>query len=235
MNKAIFSTKLLHVSSFILLLIPTLTQAVQKNHMRGTRYCEIILKKSLSNYAVYNSWGLNDCPEDIWSKITIEQIKKETGESFVHLNGPRYWVIDGLTNSSLVNPTKKVLGGLEMREAGVLHLNMLDLLRASSAYRQHTVERHTTWIYEANKPIYELIDPKGTIYVMQSYSIQKYPQTNSSLAQLGSKLTLPKGWQFKTGTLKKPQTLKAINDHAVVIQDDYSNTYQMATHDFLKD
>ena len=171
MNKAIFSTKLFYVSAFILLLIPALTQAVQKNHMRGTRYCEIIVNKTLTNYAVYNTWGLNDCPEKIWTNITVDKVKKETGASFARLNGPRYWVIDGLTNSSLINPTKKTLAGLEFREAGILHMPMIDLLRSNSPYHQHKVDRHTTWIYQSNKPIYELIDPKGNVFVMR-YNIK---------------------------------------------------------------
>jgi hypothetical protein len=233
MNHQIFRAKQLIAISIILSLTPFFSHSAQKKHMRGTRYCEIILKQSHANYAVYNSWGLNDCPEKIWNKITIDHVKQETGASFARLNGPRYWVIDGLTNSNMVNPTKKTIAGLQMREAGRLHLNMLDLLRASTNYREHTVDRHTTWIYQSGKPIYELIDPKGTVFVMQSYSIQEYPQTYLSLTQLGAKLTLPKGWQFKTGTLKKTEKLQAINDRAVVIQDNFLNTYQMATHDFL--
>lgn len=230
MNKTVFSTTL----SIILLFTPFLSQAVDKNHMRGTRYCEIIINKSLTNYAVYNTWGLNDCPEKIWEKITVEQVKKETGASFAHLNGPRYWVIDGLTNSNLINPSKKTIAGLELREAGVLHMRVLDLLRSNSPYHQHIVDRHTTWIYQSGKPIYELIDPKGNVFVMQSYSIEKSPQTSSSLAELGSKLALPKGWVFKTGTLNKSEILQAIDNHAVVVQDDFLNTYQLATRDFLK-
>lgn len=230
MNKTIFSTTL----SIILLLTPFLSQAADKSHMRGTRYCEIIINKSLTNYAVYNTWGLNDCPERIWEKITVAQVKKETGASFAHLNGPRYWVIDGLTNSNLINPSKKTIAGLELREAGVLHMRVLDLLRSNSPYHQHIVDRHTTWIYQSGKPIYELIDPKGNVFVMQSYSIEKSPQTSSSLAKLGSKLTLPNGWLFKTGTLKKSEILQAIDNHAVVIQDNFLNTYQLATQDFLK-
>ncbi len=234
MNKTIYSTNKHIVLPLILLLAPLLSEAAEKNHMRGTRYCEIIVNKTLTSYAVYNTWGLNDCPEKTWSNITVAEVKKETGASFARLNGPRYWVIDGLTNSSLINPTKKTLAGLEFREAGILRIPMIDLLRSNSPYRQHKVDRHTTWIYQSNKPIYELIDPKGNVFVMQSYSIEKQPQTSGSLSQLGSKLSLPKGWQFKTGTLKKSAILQAINDHAVVVQDDFLNTYQMATEDFLK-
>lgn len=91
------------------------------------------------------------------------------------------------------------------------------------------------WIYDAGKPVYELIDPKGNVFVMQSYSVQKEPQTEQSLTQLGSKLKLPTQWRFKTGILKKAGTVQAIDNMAVVVQDDFLNTYQKATHDLLAD
>jgi len=231
MKKPIFFVS----SIMMLLLTTTLSLAAQNNHMRGARYCEIILKKSLTKYAVYNTWGLNNCPEKMWKKVTVAEVKKETGASFAHLNGPRYWVIDGFKNSSLINSTPVTLASIPMREAGILRIPVIDSLKSSKSYRQHTVDRQTTWIYKAGKPVYELIDPKGNVYVMQSYCVGKHPQTISSLAELGSKLARPVGWQFKTGILKKSETLQAINNHAIVVQDNFLNTYQMATHDFLND
>src|SRR3990167_5803322 len=183
------------VLSTLLLIPPATSHAAEKMRIRGDRYCEIIFTESITQYEVYNTVGLNDCPAAIWSKVNINQVKKETKSSFVHLNGPRYWVIDGFKHSSLMNSTPKILGGLAMREAGVLHLSAYDLLRARSGsnYQQWKVERRSIWIYEPGKPIYELIDPEGNVYVMQSYSTQKPPQTQASLASWASKLTLPAG------------------------------------------
>ncbi len=226
--------KILFFITPLMILLPFFSYAAQKNNLRGMRYCEIIMNKTVTTYSVYNTWGLNDCPEEKWEKMTLAKVKKETGARFVHLNGPRYWVIDGFKNSNLINPTTKTIADIQMREAGVLHLSLLDLLK-SKPYRQHIVDRQTTWIYQAGKPVYELIDPKGNVFVMQSYSVAKQPQTNDSLAQLGPKLARPVGWQFKTGVLKKSEDLNAVNNRAVVIQDNFLNTYQMATHDFLKD
>jgi hypothetical protein len=217
------------------LVLPTLSFAGQKSHLRGQRYCEIILAKNARDYAVYNTIGLNHCPEKIWDKITPVEVKRETGSAQVHLNGPRYWVIDGLKNSNLVNPNIKTFNGLTMREAGILHVNLLELFKSGAPYKQHQVARQTIWVYDAGKPVYELIDPKGNVYVMQSYSIQKMPQTEQSLTALASKLKLPKKWQFKTGILKKSDTVLAINNMAVVVQDNFLNTYQQATHDLLAD
>ena len=223
-------------ATFLMLLMvaPTLVQAAEKSDMRGKRYCEIVVSKALTRYAVYNTLGLNDCPENMWDKVTIAQVKKETGASFVYLNGPRYWVIDGFKNSNLHNPTIQTINGLTMREAGLLSIKLADLFKASAPYYKHDVTRHTTWIYQSGKPIYELIDANGDVFVMQSYGIQKSPQTENSLSELGAKLKLPKDWVFKTGILKQIEPVEAINNRAIVIQDNLENTYQKASHDFLK-
>jgi hypothetical protein len=221
--------------SFLLILLvsPTFAQGAEKTHIRGGRYCEIILAKGLINFTVYNTWGLNDCPATRWDKVTSARVKKETGATFVYLNGPHYWVIDGFKNSNVVNPTIKTMNGLTMQEAGVLHIRLADLFKASARYYKHEVQRQTTWIYQAGKPIYELIDANGDVFVMQSYNLLKSPQTENSLSQLGTTLKLPKGWVFKTGILKKSETVQAINNLAIIVQDSFDNTYQKATHDFL--
>lgn len=225
MKKKLFAT--------VLFGLPALLHAGHMEGLRGTRYCEILLSPTLFKMEVYNTIGLNDCPPKLWNKISVNAVKAETKASHVKLNGPRYWVIDGLKNSQLVNPQKKVISGLAMREAGVLQLGLSDILSSAKPYHDHTVDRQTTWVYKAGKPIYELIDPKGRVFVMQSYSIEKTPQTAASLAQLGSKLQLPQGWRYRSGVLRQDTDLSAINKKAVVIQDDLLNTYQLATHDFL--
>ena len=210
------------------------SQAAEKMHLRGQRYCEIIVSQSLTNYAVYNTWGLNDCPAALWNKITVAEVKQETNASFVHLNGPRHWVIDGFKKTTLINPTIKTLAGLTMREAGILHLSVFDLLKPNTPYQERNVNRQTTWVYESNHPVYELINPKNQVFIMQSFSVQHQPQTEQSLSQLEKTLTLPAGWKFKTGLLKQSESLEAIENRAVVVQDNFLNTYQMASHDFLE-
>jgi len=67
---------------------------------------------------------------------------------------------------------------------------------------------------------------------MQSYSIQKTYQTEKSLAALGTKLHLPNGWIFRTRILNTNAYLTAENQVAVVIQDEFLNTYQQENADF---
>ena len=237
-NYGRFVTSLRFLTLATALLTPTISaQAAEMMNIRGARYCEVIYTESMTKYVVYNTFGLNDCPESLWRRITVEQVKKEANSSFAHLNGPRHWVIDGFKNSSMLNTHPKTFGGLAMRKAGVLNISILEGIRAKTRsnphYQQWRVERKTTWVYESGKPVYELIDPEGHIFVMQSYSLQKQSQTESSLSSLGKTLTLPSGWRFKTGVLQKQEELPVKDNVAIVVQDNFLNTYQMAGHDFL--
>ena len=121
-----------------------------------------------------------------------------------------------------------------MHEVGLLHLSIKDLVMGFVPYREHQVDRKTTWIYYAGKPVYELINPAGQVFVLQSYSIESTPQTEATLSDLGSKLKLPKGWVFHTVVLTDQGSVVAVNEHAIVIQDDFHNTYQLASYDLLK-
>lgn len=222
--------KSLIIASVIALFAAASVNAADMNNMRGERYGEVLLGSGgllvPNSFDVYNTIGLNDCPEELWSKLDAEKLKKETGAKVVKLNGPRYWVIDGLTGSSLVNKEKRSFDGLDMRLAGTLELTMKDKMSLGKPYIIHQVARKTTWVFKAGKPVYQLIDPDGAVYFMQSFSAQKAKQDMDSLAKLGSKLTLPSGWKFRTLTLSKDFNLSAIDGMAYVVQDDLENTYQ---------
>lgn len=209
------------------------SHAMDENNVRGQRYCEVIVGEKILSLSVYNTFGLNDCPEKLWQKLSEKGIKAQTSAHFVRLNGPRYWVINGFKHTSLVNKTPINFEGLSMRLAGVLHLTVMDVLHGDKRYKEHHVQRHTTWVYNEGQTIYELIDPAGNVYVMQSYSTQKKSLTETSLATLGKTLALPNNWSFKSGTLKQSIELKTIHNEAVVLQDDLLNTYQKAPQDFL--
>ena len=144
------------------------------------------------------------------------------------LNGPRHWTIDGFENSTLQNANIKNFDGLAMWKAGVLKVSLFDLLISRKPYRIHHVARNTTAVFLAGQKEFQLIDSKGQVYFMQSYSLEKENQTLSSLESLASKLRLPEGWRFQVVTLKKDYFLTALNSIAEVTQDDLTNTYQMA-------
>lgn len=226
------SAKKVFTLGFFALIWCCLGVAANMQGLRGQRYCEVLLGVGVipNTIQVFNTMGLNQCPEDLWEKITTEQIKKETGARFVRLNGPRYWVIDGFQNTFLIDKTIKTFGGIAMRKAGILKLKIRDLVLAEKPYRMYRVKRMTTWIFNVGQPVYEIKDNLNRVFIMQSYSIQKVMQTQASLAELGSKLHLPNGWHFQTRILSQQYLLTPRNKTAIVITDEFLNTYQLETN-----
>jgi hypothetical protein len=206
--------------------------------IRGQRYCEVMLLKKMGLFqevfTVYNTLGLDDCPDQNWKTLSAEKIKHEMDVSKVLLNGPRYWTLDGIHLDNVLNRSIKSFNGIKMREGAELKISILALFGMLRHYHEHAVHRDSVWFLEANKPIYELISPQGKVFVMQSYSTQIRPQTMASLDKLNTQLHLPEGWTFKTGIIKQPVKIAPENNTTFVLQDDFLNSYQLAPKDFLE-
>lgn len=198
--------------------------------IRGMRYCELLLatvSSGMVHVDVWNTFGLNDCPDAQWSAIDPAAIAKAEGVTQVIVNGPRYWMLDAFVMSTFIDPTPKTLGGIPMRHAGSIDMPF-DPAGESAPYVKRTIQRNTTFRFDAGKPVFELVDPDGKIYDMQSYSTQKTPQTEADLAGLGAKLKLPAGWNFRSRTLSSDLLVSAVGGLATVVQDDFGNTYQQS-------
>lgn len=200
------------------------------SNLRDQRYCEILYGKRhwlKMEVKVFNTQGLNLCPEDQWAKLTKESIAKQYDASFVMLNGPRYWVMDEIKAAgSTVNNIKESFGGIEMHLRATVQLSLLKQLMGSKNYSPNEIVRTTAWVYRAGSPIYELVAPNGDVYVMQSYSQIVNPALKmQDLANLAQQLKMPAGWSFKSRILDQDLTLVA-NGIAYVLQDDLMNSYQ---------
>lgn len=196
---------------------------------RDARYCEILLgaiSGSNVHVQVYSTEGLNDCPESQWSQITAAAIMSATGSTVALLNGPRYWTLDSLAGSSLLDPTPRDLGGILMRQAGAIDLPVASAMGLQKPYTQHTIQRMSVFTWWAGKAVFELVAADGHVYTMQSYSTQKVAtQSEATLPSLGSSLMPPSGWSFRVRTLTSDLVATATNGTAVVVQDDDGNTY----------
>ncbi|GAB5452218.1 MAG: hypothetical protein Hals2KO_25460 [Halioglobus sp.] len=201
------------------------------------RYCEILLQTSTSENleaSVYNTLGLNDCPQAAWEAIDLDAAAADNDAQAAIRNGPRYWVLDLIT-PIMDEETPAIpgfgdtvtFGELEMALRATISLE-LGTLAESEAYNVIEVVRSTVFTYVAGRRIYELEDPQGARYIMQSMSQMNDPGLQlHNLRSLDERLELPEGWSFSTRVLTEPLQLTA-NGIARVVTDDLSNTYQQA-------
>jgi hypothetical protein len=207
---------------------PVYEKSISK--LRNQRYCEVLYGKRdwLSlEIKVFNTQGLNLCPEEQWKALTKESVLKANNASFALLNGPRYWVMDEIQAAgNTVNDVEQSFGGIEMHLRAVIKLGLLKQLIGSKHYTANEITRTTNFIYRAGSAVYELTSPGGEVYVMQSYSQISNPTLSmKDLPTLEQQLKMPDGWTYKSRVLDQDLSLVA-NGIAYVLQDNLFNSYQ---------
>ncbi len=217
---------------FLILILTFISRigVAQISDLRNQRYCEVLigeanLFKGIS-LDVYNSIGLNLCPQAQWAKLSEKKIKKKWDADFVKLNGPRFWTMDSM-KSTLLNPTIVSFDGIEMRKAGIVKLGFKEIFGKRSVYKERKVRRNSVWIFNPNELVYELVSPEGKIYIMQSYSTEVKNLTLESLKDLKSQLKLPRDWNFRARLLNEELNVPIPKGLATVIQDDFYNSYTL--------
>jgi hypothetical protein len=197
--------------------------------VRGQRYCEV-LAGTVSGASValdvYNTFGLNECPDAAWRALDVASLRAELGAPVVVLNGPRYWLIDAFEAGMVLDPTVRTIGGIAMRVAGRVEVPLAVATAGNAPYTDRAIRRDTTVRFAAGSRVYELVDSADHVYVMQSYTVQREAQTEASLADLGARLTPPAGWRFRTRVLAADVRVVAEGGMATVTTDDLNNTYQ---------
>jgi len=198
--------------------------------MHDVRYCEVlpVFREGVTlKLEVYNTITLNDCPADKWGRLSSDVLAKKFDATHVKLNGPRYWVMNRAEGSGdTVSGKVADFGGIQMRQLATLNIKLWQINAGDKPYEEMTVQRSTVFVYNKGTTVYELINPKGDVYLMQSYAQIVDPTMNlHKLDQLGARLKLPKGWSYRTRVLSQEFGLKA-NGKAHIIQDDFQNTYQ---------
>ncbi len=192
------------------------------------RYCEVLEVRGQSPDLTVNVWntlGLNTCPEARWRRLDAPSLVEELGAFTVVLNGPRHFVMD----RAAATPAGGVRSfqGLRMR-----HLAKIDIGETANLveapYGERTIKRRNTFVWNRGRRVYELISPNRRVYVMQSYSLMVDPKlTASRLRRLGSRLKLPEGWRFRTRRLRRELDL-TVKRRATIVRDELGNAYQRA-------
>jgi hypothetical protein len=199
------------------------------DHMRGVRYGEVLamfLRDTGLEAEVYGTQMLNDCPQELWETLNAEEIAKEMGAVFTKLNGPRYWVLDGLGSKvAVVDPVFKDFNGIQMRRIATIPIGA-DF--AAGPYIARNVNRGAVFFFDAGKTVYELVDPDGRALVMQARCVGVDPNmSEESLTTLGERLALPEGWSYRTRVLETELVVDTSASLATVVQDEFENTYTL--------
>jgi len=203
-------------------------QRIITNH-RGTRYGELFAIFSDGEQFtahVYGTQLLNDCPQELWESLDPAMIAEDLGALFVKLNGPRYWMLDGLgSKGEPIEPVLHEFNGLQMRRIALLALGSNP---AQIPYTVRKVDRQVIMYFDAGTDVYELIDPQGLTYVMQAYCTGVDATLDEqSLADLADRLAVPTGWRFQTRVLRDELIVDTSHSVATVLQDELENTYTL--------
>jgi hypothetical protein len=199
------------------------------DHVRGVRYGEVIAvfdRDGRFEAEVFGTQFLNECPQDLWDGLDATALAEELGAVTVKLNGPRHWVLDGM--GAKVNAREPVLrefNGLLMRRLAVIDLGDHP---GTAPYTEVKVDRGAVFFFDAGKPVYELVDPDGLVYVMQALCVGvDAGMTEAELARLGNRLAMPDGWTYRTRILDHELIVDTTATIATVLQDEFENSYTL--------
>jgi hypothetical protein len=191
------------------------------------RYGEVLLAylDGEQRIEVFNSFPMNQCPDELWRALDAETLAKESSATFAILNGPRYWLMDGIGKVANVHPVMRDFGGIEMRRVATLELDG-DLAR--SFYHERHVNRGAIWYFDEGATVHELTSPEHRTYVMQAYCTGVDPSlTQDTLSGLATRLQLPSGWHFDSRVLDAELVVDTTERVATVLQDELENTYTL--------
>jgi hypothetical protein len=193
----------------------------------GKRYGEVLLislEDSGPQATVYNTFPLNDCPAELWSQLDADALAKENGAVAALLNGPRYWLMSRIEKAGDSEDEVRTFGGIAMRRQATVALSSMN----PAPYSVNQVDRRAVFEFNSGRPVFELVDPSGRRWVMQTWSQTIDPTlTLDDLPGLAARLTLPDGWTYEARTLDTPLRVDTSTRQASVTQDDLANSYSL--------
>jgi hypothetical protein len=210
-------------------LVPAHAAPQSGENLSGKRYGEVLLVtpgEAGPQATVYNSYPLNDLPDELWSALDAQTIATENGAAAALLNGPRYWLMNSIEKVSQAPRMVKNFGGIDMLLQATVLLSAMD----PAPYTANQVHRHTVFTYDAGEEVYELHDPALRRWVMQTWSQIVDPNlSRADLPGLGDRLQLPDGWTYTSRQLTSPLIIDTTTHAAQVLQDDLRNSYSLLT------
>jgi hypothetical protein len=182
---------------------------------RGYQYCELVFNYGDAGNDIYSTSPLAECQLDWWDKLDLRALAREFGAQSVFKNGPQWWSMDEVG----------VMVSKPVRVAGVNMVFGAHLPPGTMRIPKYTVfnpAKTQNLLWKAGKPVYQLIDSDGNVYVLQGCKIPE-----ASIATLGGKFKkLPDGWKFRVKDLTEDLVMKLTPKEPIPsVQDEFDQIY----------
>jgi len=218
------------------------TCLLKSENWRGKPFYEILFMNreangpgGIGNY--FNSIGQTyDVSSEVmdarFRALNAETLKQEYGSDGVFFNGPRRWVANGYSVEATDGCKERVIGTIPLHLLGTFQVPSFDGFVSGPpvAYKVLVSKRTSTFSFNAGEQVHELVTPEGAVYTMFSLSLKADPNnTIENLPTLGERLSLPKGWTYRTRTLKEDLVLSSsydTNPPNTVVLDQFEGNYQ---------
>jgi len=189
------------------------------SNTRDMRFCEILVVKP-TGIEIYNTTGVSECSSDLWNALDLDSIRQQYGALKIIKNGPHFWMMDEQT---VAFGEEAMFGSIAARWVGRLDSQMMQAAAAGVVpYTVFMPKKTQKMVYGKGKPVYELVDPDGNVYVLQAHD-EQFPADR--LDQLDKQLKLPTGWQFRTEVLREDLILDLTPDKTIYATGDEFHQY----------
>jgi hypothetical protein len=204
---------------------------IHMKEMRGYRFCEIGLITGTSREnAVANIWnttGAYDPTPEQFAALDDDAIAKESEALKTWLNPVRHWMFDEFDVWEVGDDRR--FGEITATWMGVVGAEEMMKATVGGSYFAGYIYRNNAFTFNEGSEVYLLDAPDGEVFVMQSFTSHfDEALTEDNLAELGTRLTLPDGWKFRSEVLDRELKVSTADEPhmAHVLQDDLHNTYQ---------
>jgi hypothetical protein len=206
--------------------------------LRDYPYCEVIpdtVSGDTVTEFIFNTLPFGPCPAKEFAAVTEQDVIDAYNAAYganstsATVNGPRHWVLDTITATGGVTDSTDTLtvDGIKFGLVGKLQIPVDQPTIGIDPFVVNTVQRNTIYLFKKGRLVFELTDPSGNVYVMQSYSQQVDPfLTYERLPDINPPHLLPEGWSYAARRLTEDLTLTA-SGTTQIVNDDYRNTYQI--------
>jgi hypothetical protein len=182
---------------------------------RGYLYCELVFNYGDKGNDIYSTSPLAKADLDWWDNLDVEALAKEFGAQSVYKNGPQWWSMDedGVMASEPVE-----VAGTRMVFGAHLPPGTLKIPK----YTVFSPAKYQNLVWKAGKPLYQLVDEDGHVYVLQGHKIPA-----DELATLGEKFKkLPESWEYRVKVLNKDLVMKLTPREPIPsVQDEFDQIY----------